>query len=151
MINNNNNEQLNDVIDKKLLETSIRAFEIAINEIRKIENGEIIESPCKKINPDGLEDCAGSTEEAYIDICRYCHKYTQNIKLARLQKQALNALKFDLNKYVTDIYELGYNNGKEKTDCPKVEIEQNIESALNLILEKWQKTQNITLCGSDGE
>ena len=151
MANNDNNGQLNIVIDKNLLETSKRAFKIAINEIRKMENSEIIELPCKQINPNGLENCVGSTEKAYIDICRYCHNYKQNIKLANLQKQALNTLKLELNQYVIDMYELGYNNGKEKTDCPEGEIGQNIETSIKCILEKWQKTQNITLCGSDGE
>lgn len=151
MINVDITDHLKDIPNEKLLEKFTSAFEIAIKEIRKIENGEYQEWPCKFLNPDGLETCKGSTDKAFSNVCRYCYSFTGNIKPLILQKKVINPLKLELKEYAKKAYELGYNNGKEKLNCLEDEIDQINEMALCHIFEEWQKTQNIILYGSDGE
>jgi hypothetical protein len=87
------------ISDKTLLETCIKAFEIAIQQIRILENSEIIEEPCKKANPDGLDCCAGSTDKTYIDVYQNSLKYINNAEFIKLRDKAFDAMKMEFEKY----------------------------------------------------
>ncbi len=129
--------------DKKILDKCITALEIAIEQIKKIENGEPLE--CKEINPNGFKNCPGSSDKAFIDVCQKCSKYTDYNEPAKLREKALISLETELLSYVKETYKQGYKNGSDKIDYFENDIERNLRVSLFDIIEKWQLSQNITI------